>query len=113
MIERVAGYLTGTLADLGLLEDGRKSIRKILPYRLESRNAVYLAYDLHFAGHGDNAILSHTDWGLFGMDRDDVLNEFKRLALQGWWIIQSAGDVTRIGWQYVTMEDLIHVFTQG
>lgn len=113
MIERVAGYLTGTLADLGLLEDGRKSVRKILSYRLESRVAVILAYDLHFSGHGDNSVLSHPDWALFGMDRADVLNELKRLAFKGWWIIQSAGDVTRIGWQYSSMEELINAFTQG
>lgn len=113
MIERVAGYLTGTLADLDLLEDGRKSVRKILNYRIESRVEAILAYDLHFAGHGDNSILSHPDWALFGMDRLDVLNEFKRLALKGWWIIQSAGDVTRIGWQYSSMEELINAFAQG
>jgi hypothetical protein len=113
MIERVARYLTGTLGDLGLLEDGRKSVRKFVFYRLESRVAVFLAYDLHFSGHGDNSVLGHPDWALFGMDRRDVLNEFKRLALKDWWIIQSAGDVTRIGWQYSSMEELINVFTQG
>jgi len=107
MIERVAGYLTGTLADFGLLEDGRKSIRKILPYRIESRVAIFLAYELHFSGHGDNSVLSHSDWGLFGLDRSDVLNELKQLALKGWFIIQSAGDVTRIGWQYQSMEEVI------
>jgi hypothetical protein len=113
MIERVAGYLTGTLADFGLLEDGRKSVRKILPHRIESRVAVILAYDLHFTGLGDNSVLSHPDWWLFGMDRSDVLNEFKRLTLQDWWIVQSAGDVIRIGWQYQSMEALVDALTQG
>lgn len=112
-IERVAGYVTGTLADFGLLEDGRKSVRKILPFRIESRVEVILAYDLHFASHGDNSLLSHPDWALFGLDRSDVLNEFKRQALKGWWIIQSAGEITRIGWQYQTMEELIDVLTKG
>jgi len=113
MIERVSGYLTGTLADLGLLENGRKRVRRFLFYRLEPRVAVYLSYDLHFSGLGDNSVLSHPDWELFGMDRADVLNEFKRLALKDWWIIQSAGDVTRIGWQYSSMEELINAFSQG
>jgi hypothetical protein len=112
-IERVAGYVTGTLADFGLLEDGRKSFRRILPFSIESRVLVILAYDLHFAGHGDNSILSHPDWALFGMDRNDVLNEFKRQALKGWWILQSAGDVTRIGWQYQSMEELINGLSKG
>jgi len=113
VIERVAGYLTGTLADLGLLENGRKSIRKIMPFRIESRVTVILAYDLHFAGQGDNAVLSHPDWTLFGMERADVLDEFKRLGLQGWWIVQSAGDVTRIAWQYSSMEELIYGLSRG
>lgn len=105
-IRRVSGYLTGCCADFGLLEGGAKSDRKILPFRIESLTAVYLTYDLHFSGHGDNSVLSHSDWGLFGMDRSDVLNELKQLALKGWFIIQSAGDVTRIGWQYQNMEEL-------
>ena len=112
-LQRVARYLTSSCADFGLLESGQKSVRKILPFRIESSVAVILGYDLHFSGHGDNSVLSHLDWALFGMDRADVLNEFKRLALKGWWIIQSAGDVTRIGWQYSSMEELINAFTQG
>jgi len=47
MIDRVSSYLTGCCADYGLLEKGQKSERKILPFRLESRVAAYLAYDLH------------------------------------------------------------------
>jgi len=90
-----------------LLENGQRSIRKILPFRIESRLGILLAYDLHFSGHGDNSVLSHSDWGLFGLDRSDVLNELKQLALKGWFIIQSAGDVTRIGWQYQSMEEVI------
>jgi hypothetical protein len=113
MIKRVSAYLNGTLADFGLLESGRKSTRKILPYRIEATVAVILAHDLHFNQHGDNSLLNHPDWGLFGMDRDDVLSEFKRLSLKGWWIIQSAGDAIRIGWKYSSMEDLIDVFTKG
>ncbi len=112
-LQRVAGYLTTSCADFGLLEAGQKSVRKILPFRIESRVAFILAYDLHFLGHGDNSILGHPEWALFGMDRSDVLNEFKRQALKGWWILQSAGEVTRIGWQYQTMEELIHVLAKG
>jgi hypothetical protein len=113
MIERVTGYLTGTCADFGLLEDGSRSVRKILPYRIENRVLVYLAYNLHDAGNGDNKVLNHPEWQLFGMERDDVLNEIKRLSLQGWWIVQTAGDVIRIGWQYKSMEELIDALTQG
>jgi hypothetical protein len=84
----------------------------ILPFRLESRVSAYLAYDLHCAGLGDNSIMGHGDWTLFGLDRNDVLDEFKRLSLQGYVIVQAAGEVTRISWQYTSLEALTDVITQ-
>ena len=112
-IRNVAGYLTGVCAEYGLLERGQRVSRRIMPYRIESRVAAVLAYDLHFRGHGDNAVLSHPDWALFGMDRGDVLDELKRLALKGLLIVQAAGDVTRISWPYKNMEELADVLTHG
>lgn len=113
MIERVSRYLTGTLADFGLLEDGRKSVRRFLPFQIEPRVAAYLAYDLHFSGYGDDGLLGHVDWSLFGMERGDALDELRRLTLQGWMIVQSAGGVTRIAWRYQSREELIGVFVAG
>jgi hypothetical protein len=43
--------------------------------------AAYLAYELHFSGLGDNALLTHEDWQLFGLAREDALEEIKRLSL--------------------------------
>lgn len=111
-IRRVSSYLTGCCADFGLLESGAKSVRRILPYRIEMRVAALLAYELHFAGRADNRIIADRDWLLFGLDRDDVLSELRRLALKGLLIVQSAGGVTRIGWQHKTIEEVIHVLAQ-
>jgi len=111
-VNRVASYLTGCCSDFGLLETGEKSVRKIQPFQIESTTTIYLAYDLHFAGAGDNSILSHLDWQLFGLDREDVLNEFKRTSLKGWYIIQTAGTATRIDWQYQSIEEVLDVITQ-
>lgn len=113
MIQRVAGYLTGCCADFGMLERGRRRVRRIVPVRLEPRVAAVLAYDLHFAGCGDNSLLNHPDWALFGLERADVLNELKSLALKRLLIVQSAGDLTQISWQCDTQEALINVITQG
>jgi len=111
-IRRVASYLTGSCADFGLLERGSKSTRKINPWRIESRVAGYLAYDLHFKGLGDNRIVSSDEWALFGMDRRDVLEELRKLTLRGWVILQTAGDVTRIGWVHRSMEELANAIAQ-
>jgi hypothetical protein len=56
--------------------------------------------------------MGHGDWTLFGLDRNDVLDEFKRLSLQGYVIVQAAGEVTRISWQYTSLEALTDVITQ-
>mgnify|MGYP001366037341 CR=1 FL=1 len=67
----------------------------------------------YFAGLGDNRVLAHEDWLLFGLEREDVLAEFKRLALRGLFIIQAAGEVVKIHWPYKSMDEVIHAVTQG
>ena len=112
MVKRVASYLTGCCADFGLLEKGRKSVRNIMPFRVQQRTIAFLAYDLHFAGFGDNAVISHPDWELFGLQKEDLREEMKRLSLKGFFIVQSAGDVISIGWNYNNWEELIDAITQ-
>ena len=112
-IERMGRYLTGCCSDFGLLGRPTSKGRSILSFRIESKVVAYLAYDLHFAGVGDNALLSHEDWRLFGLNREDVLEEIKRLSLKGLLIIQVAGDVIRISWKFTSMETLCNVLTQS
>ena len=112
-IRRQAGYLTGACSDFGLLEPGRKTRRKILTYRLESRVAAVLAYDLHFHGNGDNAFMANPDWRLFGMDQTDIVEEMKKLSLKNWLIMQKAGTLTRITWKCKNLEELVDVLAQG
>jgi hypothetical protein len=112
-VRRVSAYLTGCCADYGLLERGARTDRRILPYRITPATVAYLAHDLRFRGIGDNALLSHADWMLFGLDRDSVLGELKNLARQGHVIVQAAGEVVRISWKFHDMEALCDVLAQG
>lgn len=80
LVKRVTAYLAGTCADFALLEGGRKQERKILPFHIEPRVAAILAYDLHFAELGDNRVIAHADWQLFGMEREDVLAELEAVG---------------------------------
>ncbi|WP_415788737.1 BrxA family protein [Bordetella tumulicola] len=111
-IERMGRYLTGCCSDFGLLSRPSKGGRPILPFRVEQKVVVYLAYELHFSGVSDNALLIHEDWQLFGLTREDVLDEIKRLSLKGLLIVQAAGDVIRISWKQPDMEALCDVLTQ-
>jgi len=108
-IKRIAGNLTGCCADYGLLENGVRRKRRFLPLHLSDKVAVYLAYDLHHQEWGDNSLLHHPDWALFGLEREDVLAELKRLSLNGWFLLQVGGNVVRVSWKYSDMEALCHV----
>jgi len=112
-IKKGASYLSGCCADFGLLEQGRKSKRKILPFRIEPKVVAFLAYDFHFQGIGDNGLVAHKEWQIFGLQKEDVRDEFKRLSKKGYFIIQSAGEVVHIGWQYKTWEELLSAITTG
>ncbi len=112
-VRRISAYLTGCCADYGLLERGSRSSRRILPFRISPVAAAYLAHELHLAGVGDNALLTHQDWMLFGLERADVLEELKRLSLKGLLIVQAAGDVIRISWTHHDMEALCDVLAQS
>lgn len=112
-VRRVSAYLTGCSADYGLLERGLRSNRCILPFHIDPSVSAYLAYELHFSGIGDNALLTHEDWQLFGLAREDVLEEIKRLSLKGLLIVQAAGDVIRISWKLQDMEALCDVLTKS
>ena len=57
--------------------------------------------------------MTHEDWQLFGLAREDVLEEIKRLSLKGLLIVQAAGDVVRISWKNQNMETLCDVLTQS
>ncbi len=112
-VRRVSAYLTGCCADYGMLERGLRSSRQILSFRISPSVAAYLAYELHFSGVGENALLNHEDWQLFGLEREEVLEEIKRLSLKGLLIVQAAGDVIRISWKQHDMEALCDVLTQS
>ena len=112
-IQNGAGYLTGCCADYGLLEAGRRQKRKIQSVHITPLMSVFLAYELHLRGVGDNSLLQHEDWRLFGLDPSDVLAELKRQQLKGHFLVQSAGDLVRVTWNYPDIETLCHVLTQS
>lgn len=105
-IRRVSAYLLGACGDFKLLSPLSKGVRAILPFRIEESTAVFLAYDLHFNGYGDNRVIRDSDWALFGLRAEDVVSEMKQLSAKGWFILQSAGSVTKVSWRFRTMEEV-------
>jgi hypothetical protein len=111
-IRRVSAYLSGCCSDFGMLENGRKNSREIRSFRIEPKIIIFLAYDLHFSGLGDNSVISHSDWSLFGLQKEDIRYELKKMSLKGYFIFQSVGDVTHMSWKYKTWEDLLDVIAK-
>lgn len=111
-VRRVSAYLLGCCEDFGLVESGIKNNRSIVPFRISDLVSAYLAYDLHFVGLGDNMLLTHEDWELFGLNREDVLEEIKQISLKGLLLVQVAGDAIRISWECSDMEVLFDVLTK-
>jgi len=112
-IIRVSNYLMGVAADFGLLGPMKQRARSILPYRISPLTVSVVAHDLHAKGFGDNALVRHADWNLFGIEPDDVLQELRHLALRGEIIVQSAAATTHIGWKYKSLEELAHGLAEG
>jgi len=111
-VKRMAGALTGCCADYGLLENGVRTRRRLLPFYVRRKLGVYLAYDLHRRALGEHALLHHPDWALFGLDPGEVLSQLKQLSLDGWFVVQAGGDVVRISWKHPDLESVCHVLAE-
>jgi hypothetical protein len=107
MRRRIAGDLMSTLADFGLLEDVKKQTKPIRSYRLMAETVLFLAHENHFRGFSDNSILESPDWRLFGLAREDVVQQLDRIARAGHYIFQYSGELLRISWRYRTMEECL------
>ena len=105
---KVAEHINACLIDFKLT-DRRKNL---LPIFLSDTNANYIAHELHFKGYSDEAIVSAYEWRLFGYDHYDITRHLERLASQGHFIFQNAGDLIKITWNYKNMKELIDAIGQ-
>ena len=111
-IKRVSSYLVGCCADFGLLEDGaRKSARSFSSFRIRRNVALWLSHELHFQGLGDNSVVGHSDWQLFGLEELDVVDQLQAISLDGHYVVQAAGGVVSISWKYEEMEEFLNVIS--
>ncbi|MGA2226200.1 MAG: BrxA family protein [Syntrophobacteraceae bacterium] len=111
--DRVARYLLKCLEDFRLLGPMHKGQREMLPFGIASLTTLYLAHELHFSDLSDNQILEHVDWQLFGMERQDVVRELKRVSFGGHFIVQYSGEILRIAWKHKNMEECLDAIAAG
>lgn len=97
------------LVDYGYLKKSIGFSREILGIQTSETAVIYLAYELHFSGESDYSILNHTDWNLFLLSKDNVIQQFENLSYQNHIIFQHAVDIVHITWKYKSMEEVIDV----
>jgi hypothetical protein len=111
-IRRVSGYLLGCCADFGLISTRGKTNSVINRFAVRRNVVLYLVYDLHFSGLGDFGVMSESDWRLFGLEQNEVINHVKSLANDGHLIVQATSDLVQIEWKYSSMEHCIRAITE-
>jgi hypothetical protein len=104
---KVARGLLGALVGFGMMREIARGRRETISFHPSDGALVYLAYDLHFCGLTDAALVGHRDWRVFGLDELDARNALDRIMPTGWGVIQAAGSVVRISWKYNAMEDVV------
>lgn len=104
---KVARGLLGALVGFGMMREVARGRRETLGFHPTDGAVIYLAYDLHFQGLTDAAVVTDRDWQIFGFNESDVRNALDRTMPSGWGVIQAAGSVVRINWNYNAMEDVI------
>jgi hypothetical protein len=107
---RLAHGILGALKEAGFVIEERRYLYAYLHYRLSEYAVAYLAYDLHLTGSSDVAVVENPDWGLFGLQRNHVLERLSNLGSHGGMVVQQAGSVIRITWLYKTMDEVINAY---
>ncbi len=109
---RVASAIMVALRGFGFLRGDKTGRREIARYRVSDPMVAYLAHDLHFRDLPDATVVEHSDWGLFGLNREGTLDRLDALGPRAGLIVQRAGSVVRITWSHQSMESLIDALTR-
>ncbi|HRQ87163.1 MAG TPA: DUF1819 family protein [Bacteroidia bacterium] len=109
---KIARYLISALSDFSLLGEPEKDRRRILSFSIRDFTTLYLVHDLHFSGVGDQGLLSHPDWRIFGLEPYDVLQGLRTVAFRGCFVVQHSGQILRVSWGFKSMEEFLDAATQ-
>ena len=104
-IRKVSSLLDWMLCRYRNDSPNRSSVRQIQSIRIEEDTMLFFSYWLHFQNVGDNSIINHEMWKIFGLEPGDVREELEADCKKGWLIVQSAGDVTRVSWYFNSLKE--------
>jgi hypothetical protein len=97
---------------LVVITSGISFLQKQYQKPLQEFTALYLVHELHFGGVGDQGLLNHRDWRIFGLEPYEVLQQLRAVAARGRFVVQHSGQILRIAWGFHTMEDFLNAAAQ-
>jgi hypothetical protein len=109
---KIARYLLAALTDFKLIGPAVKDHRQILSFAIQEFTTLYLVHELHFSGVGDQGLMTHPDWQIFGLESYDVLEEMRAVASRGRFVVQHSGQILRVAWGFKTMEEFLDAATK-
>lgn len=108
----VARHILRQLTDFGHAGPPRRGARELWPYEPTRLGVAWLAYDLHFAGLTDSAVVAHEDWALWNLREGQVREWMSLQAGSELWEFQAGGSVVQVTWACSSMEEAADVFAR-
>jgi hypothetical protein len=101
--QKVSEHMNACLIDFKMIDRSKT----ILPFFLDDFAAGYWIHALHFKGVPDEAVITATEWSLFGFEKHEVLEMMLRISYAGHFVFQHSGDLVRISWKYKSMKEFL------
>lgn len=108
---RVARNLGKALADFGLFESRRTTVRRLRPYQPSDFLVLFLLHEGHEAGIGDTSLLAMAEWEALGLSRSDVVDRARYLAdVNGAFLFQYSGELAQFSWRHQTVKEFVDAY---
>lgn len=103
--KRICIGLNGLCSGYGLWQKKRAAkIFVATPPVIHPEVALLLACELHERGLSDEEVLSHRDWGFFGLDREGVIRTLSSSRFINVILVQTSADLACISWKKTMLE---------
>lgn len=108
---RVARNLAKAVADFGLFESRRTTVRRFRPYQPSDFLFLFVLHEGHEAGIGDTSLLALAEWEALGLSRSDVVDRARHLAaVNGAFLFQYSGELAQFSWRHQTVKEFVDAY---
>lgn len=105
--KKVARGILGLFRDIGFLRNGPYNSKEIVDYRITDKSIAIISYLIREEGYSDAALVEHSDWSLFGLDRQSLIGRMQLIHEEEGLLIQHAGEVVSIYWKLKSLDHFL------